>query len=101
MSSEGQVRKAISFEVDERLIPLPALQQAAHEFALVANINIESKPGGMWRLTISPSQGDALLFEGTFRSRAHDIAQQHRINDQTRTVREALVKAALWESVPK
>ena len=38
---------------------------------------------------------------GQLKKRVADLSLQHKINEQTRTIREALVSAAMWESLPR
>src|SRR5687767_15165219 len=100
MSNNDSSQDCTSFEVETNVLPLAAIQQAAHEFCHLATIDIEVLSGQRLRLTLAPVDLQAPRLADNFRARVIDIALQHRINEQTRTIREALVKAALWESLP-
>jgi len=92
--------ESVTVELKKALVPLPALQKAIHEFSHLAHINVLAE--GVDKVLVRlETATDVRRIAYTFEARAHDLALQHQINEQTRIVREALVKAALWESLPK
>lgn len=93
--------ESTAIEVDERVMPLAALRQAAHEFSNQAKIDLQPLPDLRWRVTFSSIRSGSPRMAQLFRDRVIDIAVQHEINERTRVVRDALVRAALWESLPK
>jgi hypothetical protein len=101
MSNEEEEQHIASVEVDGKLVSLTALQQAANGYAHVASISIQVVSDQRWCLTVLAPGNSAWNIVRSVQARANDLTIQHQINDQTRQVRDALVKAALWESLPR
>lgn len=89
-----------SAEIDGHIYPLLSLQKAAYEFSNRAVVSIETKADTKFLVTIASLSDDANQMLGTFKARVADLALQDQINEQTRTIRDALVSAAMWESLP-
>ncbi len=89
-----------SIEVDVRIYPLLSLQKAAYEFSGRASIGFETKAETRILLTLAVPAGDARQVLESFKARVADLALQEKINEQTQTIRDALVSAAMWESLP-
>jgi His-Xaa-Ser system protein HxsD len=90
----------ISAEFDTDIFPLLALQKTAYEFSNRAATSLVANGGTNWLVTLTAPSGNAPLLLEQFKARVTDLALQEKINEQTRTVRDALVTAAMWESLP-
>jgi His-Xaa-Ser system protein HxsD len=97
---EGGNTKA-SVEVDTKFCPFASVQKAAYEFSNRASVNIDSAGNARLLVTLVSTSGNASLLLGQFKARMADLALQETINEQTRTIRDALVTAAMWESLPR
>src|SRR5688572_3355445 len=90
-----------SIEFDIEICPLLSLQKTAYEFSDRASVNIDAAGNAKFLVTLVTASGNASQLLGQFKARAADLALQEAINEQTRTVRDALVTAAMWESLPR
>ena len=88
-------------ELDPGIWPLVSVRKAAYEFSSRASVNIDVVDNAKLLVTIAAASSNATELLGQFKARVADLALQEAINEQTRTIRDALVTAAMWESLPR
>src|SRR5690349_3680493 len=88
-----------TMEFDAEIYPLLSVQKAAYEFSSRALATIDQHASSKISVTLTSPGSDVAQIAGAFKARVGDLALQEKINDQTRTVRDALVTAAMWQSL--
>ena len=88
--------------LDVDVYPLIAIQKAAYEFSARCNIRIETPDEAHATVTFESStlrREDLQYLSQLFANRLLHLGLQQRINEETRPIREALTKAALYEAL--
>ena len=98
METEG-ARKSESFSIDLRLYPLAVVHKAVHAFSCLADCDLRQV--GEYELTVTLTQfnGDSVQGAVSFRRLLVDLAVQAQINEETSVIRQALVLAAMNETL--
>lgn len=85
--------------IDLRVFSLPVVQRAAYAISGDADVEIKVADEHQVEVRLSPLKPPPLDLAATFRRLLSDFAVQAEINAETRIVRDALITAALAESL--
>jgi His-Xaa-Ser system protein HxsD len=88
-----------SLSVDLRVYPLSVVQRAAHAISGDADVEVKVADEHQVEVRLSPLRSSHLDLATCFRRLLSDFAVQADVNAETRVVRDALVTAAMAESL--
>jgi His-Xaa-Ser system protein HxsD len=88
-----------SLAIDLRVFSLSVVQRAAHAISGDADVEVRIAGEHEVEVKLSPLRSSASDLAATFRRLLTDFAVQAEVNAETRTVRDALITAALTESL--
>jgi His-Xaa-Ser system protein HxsD len=88
-----------SLSVDLRVFSLSVVHKAAHAISCDADVEMEVAREHQVEVRLSPLRSSPSDLTATFRRLLSDFAVQADVNAETRIVRDALVTAAMAESL--